>query len=80
MKLKQLLPNSINEGLNNIEWERIQDDIEVMMRTLKLIKKTNGGNDKRKELAIDALTLDVMRRLDNLKSDIKDKARGNSYK
>ncbi len=80
MKLKELLPNSINEGLNNIEWERIQDDIEVMMRTLKLIKKTNKGNDKRKELVIDALTLDVVRRLDNLKSDIKDKARGNSYK
>lgn len=80
MKLKNLLPNSINEGLNNIEWERIQDDMEVMMRTLKLIKKTNSGDDKRKQLAIDALTLDVMRRLDNLKSDIKDKARGNSYK
>jgi hypothetical protein len=80
MKLKQLLPNSINEGLNNIEWERIQDDIEVMMKTLKLIKKTNSGNDKRKELVIDALSLDVMRRLDNLKSDLKDKARGNSYK
>ena len=80
MKLKQLLPNSINEGLNNIEWERIQDDIETMMRTLKLIKKTNSSNDKRKELVIDALTLDVMKRWDNLKSDLKDKARGNSYK
>jgi hypothetical protein len=74
------VPYSIYEGLNNIEWERIQDDMETMMRTLKLIKKTNGGNDKRKQLIIDALTMDVMRRLDNLKSDIKEKGRGNSYK
>jgi len=80
MKKKIIIPNKINEGLNNIEWERIQDDMDTMMRTLKLIKKTNGGNNKRKELAIDALTMDVMRRLDNLKSDIKDKGRGNSYK
>jgi hypothetical protein len=80
MKKKIVIPNKINEGLNNIEWERMQDDMETMMRTLKLIKKTNGGNDKRKQLVIDALTMDVMRRLDNLKSDIKEKGRGNSYK
>ncbi len=80
MKKKIVIPKKINEGLNNIEWERMQDDMETMMRTLKLIKKTNGGNDKRKQLVIDALTMDVMRRLDNLKSDIKEKGRGNSYK
>ena len=75
MKKKILIPNKIQERLNNVAWDRMQDDIKGMVKSLKLIQKTNTGNDKRKELAINALVADVIKNLDHLKWDIYDKAR-----
>ena len=75
MKKKIVVPNAMNERLNNIEWDRMQDDIKGMVKSLKLIQKTNTGNHKQKELMINALVADVIKNLDHLKWDIYDKAR-----
>jgi hypothetical protein len=75
MKKKIVIPNKINERLRQVEWERMEDDIKGMIKSLKLIQKTNSMDDKRKEIMINAMASDIIRRLDNLKSDIYDKAR-----
>jgi hypothetical protein len=53
----------------------MEDGIKGMIKSLKLIQKTNSTDDKRKEIMINALASDIIRRLDDLKSDIYDKAR-----
>ena len=75
MKKKIVVPNAMNERLNNIQWDRMQEDIKDMVKSLKLIQKTNTGNHKQKELMINALVADVIKNLDHLKWDIYDKAR-----
>ena len=75
MKKKIVVPNKINERLRQVEWEKMEDGIKGMIKSLKLIQKTNNTDDKRKEIMINALVSDIIRRLDNLKSDIYDKAR-----
>jgi hypothetical protein len=75
MKKKIVIPNKINERLNNIVWDRMQEDMKGMVKSLKLIQKINKGSDKRKEMMIDALASEVIKDLDHLKWDIYDKAR-----
>jgi hypothetical protein len=75
MKKRIVIPNKINERLRQVEWEKMEDGIKGMIKSLKLIQKTNSTDDKRKEIMINALVSDIIRRLDDLKSDIYDKAR-----
>jgi hypothetical protein len=75
MKKKLVVPNAMNERLSNIEWDRMQEDIKDMVKSLKLIQKTNTGNHKQKELMITGLVADIIKNLDHLKWDIYDKAR-----
>jgi dTDP-4-amino-4,6-dideoxygalactose transaminase len=75
MKKKIVIPNKIQERLNNVAWDRMQEDMKGMVKSLKLIQKINKSSDKRKELMIDALVADVIKNLDHLKWDIYDKAR-----
>ena len=75
MKEPLVVPTPIKERLNNIAWDRMQEDIKGMVKSLKLIQKTNTGNHKQKELMINALVVDVIKNLDHLKWDIYDKAR-----
>lgn len=75
MKKKLVVPNTMNERLSNIQWDRMQEDIKGMVKSLKLIQKTNTSNHKQKELMINALVADVIKNLDHLKWDIYDKAR-----
>ena len=75
MKKKIVIPNNIDERLNNIAWDRMQEDMKSMVKSLKLIQKINKSSDKRKELMIDALASEVIKDLDHLKWDIYDKAR-----
>lgn len=75
MKTKIVIPNKIQERLRQVEWEKMEDGIKGMIKSLKLIQKTNSMDDKRKEIMINALVSDIIRRLDNLRMDIYDKAR-----
>jgi len=75
MKTKILVPNKIEERLNNIAWDRMQDDIKDMQKQCKDIQKTIKGNHKQKELLVQAMAQVIIKNLDHLKSDIYDKAR-----
>jgi len=75
MKKKIVVPNAINERLNNIEWDRMQEDIKDMQKQCKDIQKTIKGNHKQKELLVQAMAQVIIKNLDHLKSDIYDKAR-----
>jgi hypothetical protein len=75
MKTKILVPNKIEERLNNIAWDRMQDDIKDMQKQCKLIQTTIKGNHKQKELLVQAMAQLIIKNLDHLKSDIYDKAR-----
>jgi predicted phage-related endonuclease len=75
MKTKILVPNKIEERLNNIAWDRMQDDIKDMQKQCKLIQTTIKGNHKQKELLVQAMAQVIIKNLDHLKSDIYDKAR-----
>jgi hypothetical protein len=70
-----LWKESLDERLNNIEWDRMQEDIAGMVKSLKLIQKFNKSTDKRKELMIQALAVEIIKDLGHLKWDIYDKAR-----
>ena len=76
IKLKDILnEDTIDERLNNIEWEKMHKQIDGLLSSCKLIQKINKGNNKQKELMITALTSDIMKQINYLKSDIYDKAR-----
>jgi hypothetical protein len=75
MKTKILVPNKIQERLNNVEWDRMQDDIKDMQKQCKAIQTTIKGNHKQKELLVQAMALSITKKLDNLRMDIYDKAR-----
>jgi hypothetical protein len=75
MKTKILVPNKIEERLNNIAWDRMQDDIKDMQKQCKAIQTTIKGNHKQKELLVQAMAQVIIKNLDHLKSDIYDKAR-----
>jgi len=76
ISLKNILnENNIDERLNNIAWDRMQEDMKDMVKSLKLIQKINKSSDKRKELMINALAAEVIKDLDHLKWDIYEKAR-----
>jgi hypothetical protein len=70
-----LYKESLDERLNNIEWDRMQEDIAGMVKSLKLIQKFNKSTDKRKELMIQTLAVEIIKDLGHLKWDIYDKAR-----
>ena len=75
MKTKILVPNKIQERLNNVAWDRMQDDIKDMQKQCKAIQTTIKGNHKQKELLVQAMAQVIIKNLDHLKSDIYDKAR-----
>ena len=75
MKQKIVVPNKIEERLNNIAWDRMQDDIKDMQKQCKAIQTTIKGNHKQKELLVQAMAQVIIKNLDHLKSDIYDKAR-----
>jgi hypothetical protein len=76
IKLKNILnEDTIDERLNNIAWDRMQDDIKGMVKSLKLIQKVSKETHKNKELMIQALAGEVIKNLDHLKWDIYEKAR-----
>ena len=75
MKQKIVVPNKIEERLNNIAWDRMQDDIKDMQKQCKAIQTTIKGNHKQKELLVQAMAQLIIKNLDHLKSDIYDKAR-----
>jgi hypothetical protein len=76
IKLKNILnENTIDERLNNVEWEKMEKQINSLVNSCKLIQKLNKGTDTKKELMISALTSDMLKQINNLKSDIYDKAR-----
>ena len=75
MKQKIVVPNKIQERLNNVAWDRMQDDIKDMQKQCKAIQTTIKGNHKQKELLVQAMAQVIIKNLDHLKSDIYDKAR-----
>ena len=75
MKQKIVVPNKIEERLNNIAWDRMQDDIKDIQKQCKAIQTTIKGNHKQKELLVQAMAQVIIKNLDHLKSDIYDKAR-----
>ena len=75
MKTKILVPNKIQERLNNVAWDRMQEDIKDMQKQCKVIQTTIKGNHKQKELLVQAMALSITKKLDNLRMDIYDKAR-----